>query len=705
MQCLREWSKDAKYEHQFSEIRLKVDRSARPIPSTSNGNTQVDEQVTLRAFDACSLEPNRVAINAGGPIWAMDWHPATSMEETTECTYITIATHPPCSVKDDQIISEEPPDHHYCDQKGGAGLIQIWAVSTSSSLPYLIYAIAHDGGAVWGLKWCPQPCEVMEGIGMLAACFGDGTVQVFHVPRRESSQSQERTCVERLKPIICARIHNVIQMCLQWSPHSADQLLTGGSDGSIALWNLAHVYEVLHGNDNPRHPIDVKPQRRFQDSDTVTKLDTFDWGPGWVALRAVAWSPFDPYIFASTGNDSVLKIWDIREPRIPFRTHRIRSTWGLSLHWLDQRSVAISGDQGPTHCYDIFVGTFKIQYTHPQVDSPIWDINLIHHPKTSLIVSCCAAGFVRVGAIKTGRRGPNNLLDICRLSLVPVSEEEDSPSKVKHLQLDMRETLGKGQDEKDSKAKREFCPRQLAFHRISFSRSDDAVFDGAPCFLAFGGHSGLLLIYNMQYGMSEMLNKLSPNSRKRGRPTSSPGGGKGKARTPAKKQAAVKGAANTTTSVKRPDKKSVPDEIEDLDLKHGKDGPAQTPQSAPIEELGSYPAEKETINIEKPGDVEVATAQRRIEKEDKNQNENEPSAKLKRSGAQNTKAKTGRGRTSSKTSSIGSLDGWLLRGVKKTSKDQDPNMNSADKLPAQNMTIMTRASARIKSTRSTKETK
>lgn len=37
-------------------------------------------------------------------------------------------------------------------------------------------------------------------------------------------------------------------------------------------------------------------------ADTITKLDTSDWGSGWVALRDVAWSPYDPYIFATTGN-------------------------------------------------------------------------------------------------------------------------------------------------------------------------------------------------------------------------------------------------------------------------------------------------------------------------------------------------------------------------------------------------------------------
>lgn len=284
MQRLREWSQDVKYEHKFSEIRLKVDKRVHSVSSSFNENSIEDEKVSLPVFNACSLDTNRVAMNVGGPIWAMDWHPATAKQPEWNVTYLSIAAHPPCSIRNDQIISEEAPDHHYGEQRGGPGLIQIWAVSTDLSLPYLMYAIAHNGGAVWGLKWCPQECKGMGGIGMLAACFGDGTVQVFHVPRHEFSQSQERPCVERLEPVICGKLQKVVQMCLNWSPHSANQLLTGGSDGkrfltaawmhlevalpgvgSIALWDLANAYEVLHEDDKTSIPIDVKPQRHFQD--------------------------------------------------------------------------------------------------------------------------------------------------------------------------------------------------------------------------------------------------------------------------------------------------------------------------------------------------------------------------------------------------------------------------------------------------------
>jgi hypothetical protein len=37
----------------------------------------------------------------------------------------------------------------------------------------------------------------------------------------------------------------------------------------------------------------------------VGKQEAFDWGCGWVSIRAVSWSPFDEHLFATTGNVSL----------------------------------------------------------------------------------------------------------------------------------------------------------------------------------------------------------------------------------------------------------------------------------------------------------------------------------------------------------------------------------------------------------------
>jgi len=59
--------------------------------------------------------------------------------------------------------------------------------------------------------------------------------------------------------------------------------------------------------------------------------------------------------YATSIQDSLFKIWDVREPRICLRSHRIRSTWGNAIQWINDTSIQISGDQGSIYHYDIVV--------------------------------------------------------------------------------------------------------------------------------------------------------------------------------------------------------------------------------------------------------------------------------------------------------------------------------------------------------------
>lgn len=336
-------------------------------------------------------------------------------------------------------------------------------------------------------------------------------------------------------------------------------------------------------------------------------------------------------------------------------------------------------------------------------------MKLVQHSTVPLIFSCCAAGVVRVGPTKMRIRGPSQAVDLCRLSVISEVEEEFTGSKVKHLHVDMREILGNGQDEKGSKAKREFCPREVALHRISCSSCDHDVFDGAPCFLAFGGHSGLLLIYNMQDDMPEMLEQLLPKSKKRGRSTIKKGRGRGSAST--KKRATMKRTASMSATGKRSGRKTVQKEVQEDDLDTTKEPCSQIAQSELIEELGSFTVEKETtsVSISDGGiDGEVTTTKSRIEKDRQNdQHKVSLNVKLKHLEAPTMKTGKRRGRPRSKVTSTakGSLDGWLLKGVKKISDAPDTTTNSTDKLPSQVTTAVTRSSARLKSIRSTTDVK
>lgn len=184
-----------------------------------------------------------------------------------EWRFLALSTHPPCEVVDGALVKPTPPDHYYSVQTSNTrGLIQIWAVPVPPKVPrqapgqpqtspppavrkpVLVYGIDHTNGVAWDLQWCPtmhaMPKRVRSKqlLGVLAACFGDGSVQVFEVPAlaleqlvvdvSEKTPSADSVRVETLAPTIRAHVPGILQLSVQWSPHRWNLLLTGGSDGT-----------------------------------------------------------------------------------------------------------------------------------------------------------------------------------------------------------------------------------------------------------------------------------------------------------------------------------------------------------------------------------------------------------------------------------------------------------------------------------------
>ncbi|KAI9912602.1 hypothetical protein PsorP6_006576 [Peronosclerospora sorghi] len=283
--------------------------------------------------------------------------------------------------------------------------------------------------------------------------------------------------------------------------------------GSVSLWNIETCTGKIDSFETEvSEPEILEPQRRFQDADTVGKQEAFDWGCGWVAIRAVAWSPFDDHIFATTGNDSVFKVWDVREPRVCLRSHRIRSTWGLALQWMDQTSIQISGDQGSVYMYDILSGSYQKLHYHPQIDSPVWDLQFARRGAIPLLVSACTSGSIRAAPAKKLFRSPQNCVEICRLS----GEKDASIEKpFKALTISFQKHSVVGSADPVKQTSREFCERDAALHRLRLSSSTTGDY---PCFLAAGGHAGLVILLEVQKTLDTLISTFFYAPKRLGRP-------------------------------------------------------------------------------------------------------------------------------------------------------------------------------------------
>lgn len=315
--------------------RLKRRQKPAPSPNgkvnglqTEKGEEEVmlvippfeSEHIPTSNSSSKSIAGDCVALNAGGPVWALDWLPhdnsrrrkrksatkkqtAIDVDHTAaqsdkenrveseneagsdsdgredsnvkrnKWRFLALATHPPCEVVDGELVKKTPPDHYYnAEEKGARSLIQIWAVpvqpkpkknasktvtavaTATVRKPKLVYGIDHSSGVAWDLQWCPIVTSMPRRIrsknllGVLAVCFGDGSLQVFEVPEIASELltaqglRKHETRVEKLRPTVNAKVPRIIQLSVQWSPHRWNLLLTGGSDGAWAPLSFSVVF-------------------------------------------------------------------------------------------------------------------------------------------------------------------------------------------------------------------------------------------------------------------------------------------------------------------------------------------------------------------------------------------------------------------------------------------------------------------------------
>ena len=109
-------------------------------------------------------------LNAGGPVWALDWCPASVQLPPPQpsgtgragsssggggggvAEFLAVGCHPSHSA------------HHPLGAAvRGPGVLQVWEVRTPEQAaaglgpPRMALAIAHDGGLAWQCRWAPAP--------------------------------------------------------------------------------------------------------------------------------------------------------------------------------------------------------------------------------------------------------------------------------------------------------------------------------------------------------------------------------------------------------------------------------------------------------------------------------------------------------------------------------------------------------------------
>ncbi|CAO3643353.1 unnamed protein product [Cunninghamella blakesleeana] len=320
---MKEWSMISKEE---AEPYLPIKQDPISVELGFKNETKEYLISTLSTMNLESAIPLKRGglINTGGVILGLDYVPKTVKNKIHQ--HLSIGG-----------LKEPKIDFAYRgDRKGYSNAIQIWrcdlhAQENQEVSINLDLCILHDFGDVREIKWCPYGAyddiddnnnnrdvddQSLSKLGILAACFGDGSLQIMVVPhpellrKKQNIKPDESIFLKVNNSRYSMSFNNSIITEIAWGGYK--KLALGTSSGQISVWNME---AALHYNNTDN--ADNRLQKKFM----IFNNTVHDSG-----VRRIAWHGWDdPVNFASAGNDGQIFIVDINDPFVPILIQRARS--------------------------------------------------------------------------------------------------------------------------------------------------------------------------------------------------------------------------------------------------------------------------------------------------------------------------------------------------------------------------------------------
>ncbi|XP_053566963.1 general transcription factor 3C polypeptide 2 [Bombina bombina] len=232
------------------------------------------------------------------------------------------------------------------------------------------YGLATDHGCIWDLKFCPsggwelpgtsRKSSHMSRLGLLAAAFSSGHVEIYSLPHPESLYSYRSTQVkdpESRGHSIC-RVDCVVRLqvgsikacdpeesgqcfTVAWHPTKPHQYLAAGFyNGTVSIWDLK-TKSVL---------------QRVRQGRVIKQYPFHSFFAHDHAVRCIEWCKADSNFLVTSGNDRRLKFWDFRRLYEPI--NNIKRYHSTEISWLlPYCGVTVAQD----NCYASF-GLCGIHY-------------------------------------------------------------------------------------------------------------------------------------------------------------------------------------------------------------------------------------------------------------------------------------------------------------------------------------------------------
>lgn len=251
----------------------------------------------------------------GGSTWAMDWCP-----DTRNDAFLAIAPHP-----------LDEPHHKLGVSVDGDAVVQIWRAGSDQVSCAMVFAVSGSS-FITCMRWCPG-CEANpeEGrLGILAVALGNGVVSLFSVPHPNAIPDGDQPCVLDLSPVVSTAKANRLPLTVGWGVASANaELLAVGSDkGDVAIY-------------------------AFSEASEETAEACYVFSASVQALRAVEWSPAEPWVLATAGHDGHLRIWNICDACFPIACKTVTRGWILCAQWYESTKIMYGTDASILQCWNL----------------------------------------------------------------------------------------------------------------------------------------------------------------------------------------------------------------------------------------------------------------------------------------------------------------------------------------------------------------
>lgn len=179
-------------------------------------------------------------------------------------------------------------------------------------------------GEVNRVRYMPQNPNIIATIG------ADGSVLMFDRSKHPANPS-----TDDLKADAALCHHKTEGWGLCWNEKDRGKLLTASSDGTVALWDVVNDYKSRTDG----KMVSIAPKQVY----------THHIG----GVNDVAWHPSEKHIFASVGDDQQLYVVDSRDQSVVFKADTKTASLSVAFSPFNTRLLATSGEDGIVNLWDI----------------------------------------------------------------------------------------------------------------------------------------------------------------------------------------------------------------------------------------------------------------------------------------------------------------------------------------------------------------